>query len=114
MFTDRSTLNKDDLDAVAEEKCVCKRSGFGCIIVFPIKDLRNWSKEHVILAHEIGHTLGSDPHDDDYYYTSQNHHGKNLIMWSNVFVKDAFIWSPHARKKIKQNKNTCLKKLPAR
>ena len=93
--------------AAAEEYCICKRSGHGCIIVFSIEDIARWNKDAKVFSHEVGHTLGVYPHADN-YYESSNEGTRNLIMWPAVH-KDAVIWSPWARDQIKSQNNSCLK-----
>jgi len=111
LFNDQKTIQKKNPRGVAEEKCICKRAGFGCIIVFSVKYLKNWAKDYKLLAHEVGHTLGADPHDNEYYDPYDVKNGKKLMMWSKIYPNDTFIWSPHARKKINLNGNTCLKEV---
>ena len=57
-----------------------------------------------IFAHEIGHTLGMDVHDDEFYKQDPN---GELLMWSAV-RQDAYIWSPEAKRRINQHNKSCL------
>jgi len=93
-----------DLNAIAEEFCVCKPAGFGCIVAWSIQDLSDWPDDDVkILTHEIGHTLGQQQHDEE-FYTKNN----KLIMWGEV-EDDAHIWSPQTREAINSQDHSCLK-----
>jgi len=53
--------------ATAEETCICNHNWFGCVAIFSIRFINNWSFHQSIFAHEIGHTLGMDLHDDEFY-----------------------------------------------
>jgi len=90
-----------DRRAVAEEYCVCKPTGFGCVIVLTIRNPADWSVEWKVFTHEIGHTLGAMHDDEGYEYDNK------LIMWP-VVGTDANIWSPVARKGINQQDHSCL------
>ena len=76
---------------------------------FPIRWLNNWSYHEAIFAHEIGHTLGMDLHDDQFYPDTMM---DKLLMWSRV-NRRAFIWSPEARRRINSQDNSCLCKTQA-
>ena len=88
----------------AEETCICNPNWFGCVAVFAIQFKTDWSYNQAIFAHEIGHTLGMDLHDDEFYTHDP---WDKLLMWSAV-GNDAFIWSPEARRRIKNQNNSCL------
>merc|ERR1712142_357005 len=96
--------------AFAEEHCLCKPSGYGCVVVFSIAGMTNWGSS--LFAHEIGHTLGPAFHDDTYY---KYKHGNNLLLWSSI-DRTAYIWSPKAREAINKQDHSCLepviKKVP--
>merc|ERR1712106_649957 len=55
-------------------------------------------------AHEIGHALGMDLHDDQFYSSNP---GDRLLMWSSV-GRGATVWSPEARRRIRNQDNSCL------
>jgi len=93
--------------ATSEETCICNRTWFGCVAIFSIRFLNNWSYHQTIFAHEIGHTLGMDLHDDEFYTSNP---GDKLLMWSRVGRK-AFIWSPEARRRINRQDNSCLRRV---
>jgi len=92
--------------ATAEETCICNYNWFGCIAVFSIRKLNDWTFHSTIFAHEIGHALGMDLHDDSFY---ENNPGNKLIMWSEV-GSNANIWSPEAKRRINRQDNSCLKR----
>merc|ERR1712142_22413 len=99
-FTSSFTLN-----AIAEEFCICKPEWFGCIVAWSIRNLTDWSKDASVLTHEIGHTLGQQLHDEEYYrYRDTN----KLVMWE-VVDEEAHIWSPEARKAINNQDHSCLR-----
>ena len=50
---------------LAEETCICNPAWFGCVALFVIQFKTYWSYHQTIFAHEIGHTLGMDLHDDE-------------------------------------------------
>ena len=56
-----------------------------------------------IFAHELGHSLGADPHDNEFY---THNPGDRLLMWNSV-GPHANIWSPEAKRRINQHA-TCL------
>ena len=90
------------LFATAEETCICNYDWFGCIAVFSIRHLGNWSSTFFpIFAHEIGHALGMDVHDDNFYDSNP---GNKLIMW-HAIGGEAFIWSPEAKRRINNHDN---------
>jgi len=100
-------LNKKE--AIAEEYCICEQNkdyNHGCIAVIGINNyiLTDWSGMFSLLAHEFGHMLGMEPHDDDYYTNSHK-----LIMWTHTHP-EADIWSPEARKRIGNTNHSCLDK----
>ena len=129
LFIDRGNMSYPDPMGLAEEFCICKQNGHGCIIVFAIKNIARWDTHVKVLSHDIGHTLGVFPHADSYYKvpkkdTSEatfniddlyDDHKDNkdenvkLLMWPDVY-EDAEIWSTWAREQIKSQDNTCLKK----
>merc|ERR1712080_14552 len=92
----------------AEEMCICEQHtvfNYGCIAVFCISSLSNWSVHSALIAHEFGHALGVDFH-DDFFYT--NTWGNKLLMWPGV-GRSAHIWSPKARESIRKRDHSCLK-----
>jgi len=106
VIPERGTIQHTVL-ATSEETCICNRNWFGCIAVFSIRFKKNWSYHQTIFAHEIGHTLGMDLHDDQFYTANP---GDKLLMWSRVGRK-AFIWSPEARRRINNQDNSCLRRV---
>jgi len=88
----------------AEETCICNPNWFGCVAVFAIEFENDWSYHQTIFAHEIGHTIGMDLHDDEFYTYNP---GNKLIMWSGI-GRQADIWSPEARRRINSQNNSCL------
>merc|ERR1712142_250161 len=91
-----------DLNAVGEEYCVCKPTGYGCVIVLTIRNPADWSKEWKVFTHEVAHTLGAMHDDEEYMYNNK------LIMWPEVEM-DANIWSPVAKESINQQDHSCLR-----
>ena len=72
------------LQGTAEEMCICDQHpvfNFGCVAIFAIRHLDQWTFHTSIFAHELGHALGAAEHDDKYYRHSS---GDRLIMWSKV------------------------------
>ena len=68
----------------AEEMCICDQHpvfNYGCVAIFAIRHLDQWTFHTSIFAHEIGHTLGAEEHDDEHY---QNNNDERLLMWSKV------------------------------
>ena len=68
----------------AEEMCICDQHpvfNYGCVAIFAIRHLDQWTFHTSIFAHEIGHALGAAEHDDKHYRHSS---GDRLIMWSKV------------------------------
>ena len=90
--------------ATSEETCICNPDWFGCVAIFSIRSLNNWSYHKNIFAHEIGHALGMDLHDDQFYSSNP---GDRLLMWSSV-GRGAAVWSPEARRRIRNQDNSCL------
>merc|ERR1712106_346415 len=90
--------------ATSEETCICNPDWFGCVAIFSIRSLNNWSYHKNIFAHEIGHALGMDLHDDQFYSSNP---GDRLLMWSSV-GRGATVWSPEARRRIRNQDNSCL------
>ena len=97
-------VNRDTYGA-AEENCICNKTGFACIAVFKIWDPSIWIFYNTIYTHEIGHTLGMDAHDDEFYSSNPDN---DLIMWSSVGGTSK-IWSPEAKKRINRHDSSCLK-----
>jgi DNA-binding Lrp family transcriptional regulator len=93
--------------ATSEETCICNRDWFGCVAIFSIRFQNNWSFHQNIFAHEIGHALGMDLHDDQFYAANP---GDKLLMWSSV-GRGAFIWSPEAKQRINTQDNSCLRRV---
>merc|ERR1719411_1861223 len=86
--------------ATSEENCFCNSDWeFGCIGVFSIR-------YKSIFAHEIGHTLGMDLHDDSFY---SNNPGAKLLMWSSVGFS-ANVWSTEAKRRINNHRKNNVKK----
>jgi len=105
VISERNTTGKkQSVKATAEENCICNPNWFGCIAVFSIKLKNDWSYHQTIFAHEIGHSLGMDVHDDEFYTADMK---DKLLMWSSV-NRGAFIWSAEARKRISRHDNSCL------
>ena len=92
--------------AAAEETCICNPSWFGCVAVFSIRYLEKWAYDKSIFAHEIGHTLGMDIHDNEVYDRNPDN---KLLMWKYVSIH-ANVWSPEARKRIRSQNNSCLER----
>ena len=90
--------------ATAEETCMCNPDWFGCVAIFSIRHIDLWSFHNTVFAHEIGHTLGMDLHDDQFYISNPKN---QLLMWHSVGV-GAFIWSPEAKRRINRQDNSCL------
>ena len=57
-----------------------------------------------IFAHELGHALGMETHDNEFYTHDPGH---KLIMWSDV-GPEANIWSPEAKRRIDEHDTSCL------
>ena len=93
-----------DRGGLAEEKCTCNSTTFGCIIVIGVDHLGNWSYDYTLLAHEFGHNLGVEDHDNEYYEKLKE---SKLIMWQELKATE-YIWSPEARKSIMEHDNSCL------
>jgi len=93
-------FHDDGVHAAAEENCLCHNSKekFPCVAVISI-DMDEYStvKNGALLAHEVGHTLGAEEHDDDYGY-----------IMSTEAESDGG-WSEKAKKHISSQNNTCLK-----
>jgi len=90
--------------ATSEETCICNPTWFGCVGIFSIRFTDQWDYHKNVFAHEIGHTLGMDLHDDQFY--SSNPQDK-LLMWSSVGF-GADVWSPAAKNRINRQDNSCL------
>ena len=70
--------------ANAEEMCICDQHpvfNYGCVAIFAIRHLSQWTFHTSIFAHELGHALGAAHHDEKYYRHSS---GDRLLMWSKV------------------------------
>ena len=68
----------------AEEMCICDQHpvfNYGCVAIFAIRHLSQWTFHTSIFAHELGHALGAAEHDDKHYRHSA---GDRLLMWSKV------------------------------
>ena len=68
----------------AEEMCICDQHpvfNYGCVAIFAIRHLSQWTFHTSIFAHELGHALGAAEHDDKHYRHSS---GDKLLMWSKV------------------------------
>lgn len=82
------------LRAATEENCICNPDWpFACIAIFSL-DQWYWRKGS-LFAHEIGHALGREIHDDEIYQDPDH----ELIMNSVIGIH-ANIWSPEAKKSI--------------
>jgi len=113
LFIDRGNMSYPDPMGLAEEFCICKENGHGCIIVFALKNIARWDTHVKVLSHDVGHALGVFPHADSYYEVQKrDKSGENakLLMLPDVY-EDAEIWSTWAREQIKSQDNTCLKKV---
>jgi len=81
--------------STAEENCIGDHSWErGCIMVFSV-DPWEWFRV-ALFVHEFGHALGCAAHDDETYEDYDN----KLIMSSRV-GRNAKIWSPRAKKLIR-------------
>jgi len=81
--------------STAEENCIGNPSWVhGCIMVFSV-DPWEWFRV-ALFVHEFGHSLGCAKHDDETYEDYDN----KLIMSSRV-GRNAKIWSPRAKKSIR-------------
>ena len=89
---------------LAEENCICAPKSYGCITFATINQISDWSKDDIIMVHEIGHCLGAEYHDDQFY---DDIHKDTLIMWGKISMT-AFIWSPKAREFIVNHNSDCL------
>eukprot|EP00092_Neocalanus_flemingeri_P086642 GFUD01109228.1.p1 GENE.GFUD01109228.1~~GFUD01109228.1.p1 ORF type:complete len:286 (-),score=77.15 GFUD01109228.1:363-1220(-) len=92
--------------AASEETCICNPDWFGCVAVFSIAFLDNWGHNANVFAHEIGHALGMDLHDNQFYTSNPK---SRLLMWVPVGFF-ATIWSPEAKRRINNQDNSCLTK----
>ena len=88
--------------ATTEENCLCRPNGFGCISILPVHNIQNWEESSKLFTHEIGHAVGAWHHDDDYYADDNN-----MFMWP-IVQPTANIWSPAARKQVRETDNKCL------
>ena len=50
-------------------------------VCYKFQNPDNWARSSNLLAHEFGHTLGAEMHDDEFYDRSMK---DDLIMWSAV------------------------------
>ena len=89
---------------VAEEACTCNAKHSGCVIFSSIGNITDWSEGGLVLAHQVGHTLGVESHDGLFYDDASK---DKMIMWQNPSL-NAFIWSPYAREAIMKHDNSCL------
>ena len=64
LFIPEQILLGDGTIGSAEEKCICRPSGYGCIIVLAIEYVQDWSYHSTVFTHEFGHVLGAMYHDD--------------------------------------------------
>ena len=74
----------------AEEMCICDQHpvfNYGCVAIFAIRHLSQWTFHTSIFAHELGHALGAAEHDDKHYRHSS---GNRLLMWSQVGMNNLF------------------------
>jgi len=78
---------KSSTIAASEETCICNPAWYACVAIFSIRDLENWSYHSTIFAHEIGHTLGMDIHDDSVY--DKNPSGQ-LLMCPKLLLMQMF------------------------
>jgi len=82
------------LRSATEENCICNPDWpFACIAIFSV-DQWFWRKGS-LFAHEIGHALGREIHDDTIYRDPDH----ELIM-NSVIGKHANIWTPEAKDSI--------------
>jgi len=82
------------LRAATEENCICNPDWkYACIGIFSV-DQWFWRKGS-LFAHEIGHGLGREIHDDKIYRDPDH----QLIM-NSVIGKHANIWTPEAKNSI--------------
>jgi len=100
----KSPKDKSFFTGTAEESCLCNPDTFACTAVFSIRDPTRWTTDKTIFAHEIGHSLGMDPHDNEFYTDNPDH---LLLMWSAI-GPDAYIWSPEAKRRINHHDKSCL------
>ena len=84
--------------AASEEFCMCNPSTFPCIGIFT--ETSGPLPEAVMLAHEIGHTLGVYPHESQSGY----------IMSTSIDVKEEYVWSERSRSLINAHDNDCLER----
>merc|ERR1719244_1623827 len=110
LYLDGATLTSEK-GGKAEEECVCNGATFGCIVTFAIGNIKNWTSQGFILAHEFGHTLGAKLHDNEYYYRPQTSLNP-LLMWSEMDPGVDHIWSPKAKEKIRNHDASCLESDP--
>ena len=57
------------------------------VILYSLQDILDWSKSGNLLAHEFGHILGAELHDDEFYPPER---ADEFIMWSVVSRGRAF------------------------
>jgi len=84
-------------NAAAEEFCLCNPGTFPCVGVFT---QTSRLPQSVLLAHEIGHTLGVVPH----------HWEGGFIMSDPIQLKTRYVWSQMSRQKINSHNVDCLKR----
>lgn len=82
--------------AAAEEYCLCNPDTFPCVGVFT--QTSNSVPDSVLLAHEIGHTLGVYPHDEQPGY----------IMSDPIRDRDEYVWSEWSKGMVNAQNNSCL------
>ena len=86
---------------------MCQEHGYGCVIILSVVHLNDWSFQSNLFAHEFGHVLGAELHDDHFYkYT----HDNEVIMWPEV-NSFAHVWSHAARKQIMEHDLGCLENI---
>lgn len=95
LASDRIKGVKANPTAAAEEFCLCNPSTFACIGIYTST---NNLPDAVLLAHEIGHTLGAFPHDRQ----------PGFIMSDPIQTKKEYVWSPLSRNQINRNNLECL------
>jgi hypothetical protein len=88
-------------------KLCLSRTWLWCVIILTVVYLNDWSHQSNLFAHEFGHVLGAELHDDNFYkYTPDN----EVIMWSEVNTF-SHVWSPAARKQIMEHDLGCLENI---
>lgn len=84
-------------NAAAEEFCLCNPDTFPCVGVFT---QTSRLPQSVLMAHEIGHTLGVVPH----------HRQRGYIMSDPIQVRSSYVWSRMSRRKINSHNVDCLER----